>query len=112
MDVPRPTSKQIRAFARHVAADHSWYKKLPMKGSGEPFFLYLHPAPHAIQVVNEDGSHAWRPIVRDESGERPWIPRWSIGLEPGDVPPRVAPLNYIASGMSTDDRRERLGYWG
>lgn len=109
--VPRPTTEQIRAFACFVANDHSWYKKLPLQGAGEPFFLYLHPAPHAVQVSIEVGGTAWRPIVRDP-GEPAWFTRWAIGLEPGDIPPRLAPLNYLARGLSTAAYRDRLGYWG
>lgn len=110
-DVPRPTPEQSHAFACFVANDQSWYKKLPMIGWGEPFFVYLHPAPHAVQVEAHNGGWAWRPIVR-EAGEPTWFPRWAIGFEPGDIEPRLPPLNYIARGMSTAEYVARLGHWG
>lgn len=109
--VPRLSDAQIRAFANFVAGDHSWYKKLPLRGAGEPFFVYLHPAPHAAWIETQDGGSAWRAIVREE-GEPAWFPRWALDLQPGDIEPRMAPLNYAARGMSTAEYRDRLGHWG
>lgn len=108
--LPRPSIKQTKAFASLVAHDHSWYKKLPMRGNGEPFFLYLHPAPHHVRVERPDGAWAWRSIVRVEA-EPAWFPRWDIALEPGDCPPRAIMLGHYAEGKSTRDYLERYGHW-
>lgn len=106
----RPSSEQIRAYARFVAHDHSWYKKLPMRGEGEPFFLYLDPYAHGALLDREDGSRAWRKIVRVPR-EPAWFPRWGIDIQDGDIEPSIVGLNYHCRGMSTAEYRERLGWW-
>lgn len=108
--LPRPTDEQIRAFAQFVAGDHSWYKKLPMRGQGEPFFLYIHPAPRSVWIETGDGSGAWRDILRVPN-EQSVFPRWAIDYRAGDVEPRLAPLNHIAGRMSSAEYRESLGHW-
>jgi hypothetical protein len=44
--VPTSSLGQRRRFAAFVANDHSWYKKFPLHGLGEPFFVYLDPFVH------------------------------------------------------------------
>lgn len=107
---PRPRGEQIRAFAHFVAHDHSWYKKLPMSGAGEPFFLYLDPHAHGALLDRDDGSQAWREIIR-VPGEPAWFPRWGIGLQAGDVEPKIVGLSCYSRGMSTAEYRDRLGTW-
>lgn len=60
---PRPTRSQMRAFAGFVAHDHSWYQRLPLRGAGEPFFLYLDVNPHAARVKREGDTYAARDVI-------------------------------------------------
>jgi hypothetical protein len=107
---PRPSVDQMRAFARFLASDHSWYKKLPLRGAGEPFFLYLDPQVHVARVRTATGEIVARDVTR-ELGDRNCY-EFRIGLRPGDVDPgATGPLHYIFSGTGTSEYRELYGYW-
>jgi hypothetical protein len=107
---PRPTTRQMRAFARFLAGDHSWYKKLPLRGSGEPFFIYLDPEVHMARVHTETGATVAREVTRQPDERNFYMCR--IDLQPGDLDPgAVGPLNYLFSKTSTAEYRERYGYW-
>lgn len=109
--IPRPTDDQISGFAANVAHAHSWYKKLSMLGEGEPFFLYLHPYPHAMTIERMDGSSVWRDVVR-EPIEGSIISNWRVDLQDGDVHPgRTGPLAYLFGNLTTAEHQERLGHW-
>lgn len=107
---PRPSSEQMRAFAWFVAGAHSWYKRLPLMGVGEPFFLYFDVAPHAACIEREDGSNVYRDVIR-EVGPRGFY-ECRIDLRPGDVDPgETGPLHYLFGGLGTPEYRERFGGW-
>lgn len=107
---PCPSDAQITRFARHVAGDHSWYKKLPMLGRGEPFFLYLDTHPHAVLVDRLDGTKAWRPIGRQRR-ENAVLDSFVVQRGPGDAPGKDMALQYYARGKTTDEYRASLGHW-
>ena len=108
---PRPTDDQIWDFAEFVADDHSWYKKLPFDGKGEPFVLYLSPHIHEALIDTDDGGRAWRAIIRT-GDETSMFTAWALDLQPGDVDPELGgALVRYAEGMSTENRHAYLGHW-
>jgi hypothetical protein len=108
---PRPSERHMRSFARFVSEDHSWYKKLPFGGEGEPFFLYLSPHVHEAAIETVDGGRAWRAIVRDGKRESIFA-SYAIDLRDGDVPPDLPmPVDHYAENMTTVDRHRYFGRW-
>lgn len=111
---PRPTKRQMRAFARFLASDHSWYKKLPLRGAGEPFFVFLDPTVHTARIKRADGTFAARDVVEDpkEHGLVRYR-EYRIALQPGDLEPGfTGPLHYEFSNTGSAEYRERYSYWG
>lgn len=108
---PRPTRRQMAAFARFVAGDHSWYKHLPILGAGEPFFLYLHPNVHAYLATRDTGEQVWREVIREQVPGG-LFPEYRIDLHPGDRKPGfLGPLHYVFSRHGTADYRAAFGHW-
>jgi hypothetical protein len=112
--VPRPTKSQMQAFALFLSDDHSWYKKLPLHGPGEPFFCYIHPHMHQIHVDSTTGRGGWRDFVDNETAT--WTgDRLRVQLQPGDVEPELwQPVTQIAGGRTTAEvwtARSRFSYW-
>ncbi len=108
---PRPSERHMRSFARFVSEDHSWYKKLPFGGEGEPFFLYLSPHVHEAAIETVDGGRAWRAIVRDGKRESIFA-SYAIDLRDGDVPPDLPmSVDHYAENMTTVDRHKYFGRW-
>ena len=110
---PRPTSTQIRSFTDFVSNDHSRYKRLPIAGQGEPFFLYLRPHVHEALVDTLDGGQARRPVTVLSSDAGPIL---AIAYELGDVhidESEIAPLSYTFAvpSVSYRERYGLLSYW-
>lgn len=106
----RSSASRVGAFAEFISRDHSWYKKLPFEPPGHPFFVYLDPHVHQALVPSQDGaSTAFRDIV---SAPHPIARDFRIDTRTGDQPvPAGAALRYHARGHSTEEWRERHGYW-
>jgi hypothetical protein len=81
--LPPLTRAQRDAFPLRVEQAHSWYKRLPILGSGKSFLFFLDPAAGCDCVQQDDGS--WEAVTREESG-----------------------LHY--SAIPTRKYRERFGY--
>lgn len=109
---PRPTEEQMRAYVRFVSDDHSWYKHLPVKGEGEPFFLYLRPHAHEALITDASGAPAWRSIASETKAGIPF-PREEFFIErlPGDGGSDEPLLAYQVSNTTTARWRERFGLW-
>lgn len=113
-ETPRPSEKQIVAFADFVSRAHSWYKHLPQEGRGSPFFIYLRPHSHEVWVDVGDGESGWRPIVHDGRDDSP-VPHYAVGYRSGDNPPRRNRVPaYSVANMTSAESLERYGllrYW-
>lgn len=112
--VPRPTETQMRGFALFLSDDHSWYKKLPLHGPGEPFFCYINPHMHQIYVNSAEGLGGWRDFVHNEATT--WLgDRLRVDLQRADVDPELRQsVTQIAGGRTTADAwsaRSRFSYW-
>lgn len=110
--VPRPTPKNIDAYADFVSADHSWYKHLPLVGPGEPFMLYL--APHAGQVFLDSGTTypGWRDFIVDRDNAGRFVRRFTVDLRPGDDPLDESwQMTLHRIRQTTDQRRVTYGHW-
>lgn len=112
--IERPTEQQMSTFARRLSDHHSWYKHLPLHGTGEPFIIYLAPHIHQAWVEREDGPGGWRSIVANP--EQTWIgDRLKVDLRDGDVLPEgFGPVTQEADGLSTEQvwtSMHRFSYW-
>jgi hypothetical protein len=83
--LPRPTSRQLEDFAKHVCRAHSWYKHLPPDLPGVPFAFYLDPNAGCDLMIGPKGATIYR--ERTESSEL-----------------------FHYSALLTQDYRERFGY--
>jgi hypothetical protein len=109
---PRPNDTQMRAFIRFVSDDHSWYKHLPVKGEGEPFFLYLRPHAHELLITDPSGAPAWRSIVSvTRTGAAFDWDEFFIERLPGDAGSDKPLITYQVSNTTTARWRERFGLW-
>jgi hypothetical protein len=83
--LPRPTSRQLDDFAKHVCQAHSWYKHLPPDLPGVPFAFYLDPNAGCDLMIGPKGTAIYR--ERTQSSHL-----------------------FHYSALLTQDHRERLGY--
>jgi len=58
--LPRPTDEQIANFAHYVANAKSWYKHLPLRPPGDPFYFYIDPNAGRDRLLRDDGAVAYR----------------------------------------------------
>lgn len=113
-EVPRPTERQMRHFAIWLSDHHSWYKKLPLDGVGEPFFVSIAPNTHRVWVESESASGGWRDFIRNPNPT--WAgDRLTVSLRSGDREPDLpGPPTQAADGMTTAEvwtEMSRFSYW-
>jgi hypothetical protein len=107
--LPRSTMRQRRAFTTYLANDHSWYKKLPLHGPGEPFVIFLDPHVHMSwrDSGEGDGELAWRKVIAVEDARHARGRDLRIEGRPEPEPG----LSQQAKGRTTDERVADLGHW-
>jgi hypothetical protein len=107
---PRPDVAQMRRFAEMLSDDHSWYKKLPFTGGGEPFFVWLVPHAHHFRIERTDGSVAFREVIRRPNDARSDL---AIDLRDGDIEPDFGPpgLHHQIGTATTAELVSRFGEW-
>lgn len=101
---PPPTRRQLRAFARFLAGDHSWYKKLPLRGSGEPFFVFLDPTVHTARIKRTDGTFAARDVVEELKEDGP-LPTTNIELTSSQGTSSPGSLDSFTTSSATSAAR-------